>query len=257
MKNILYNKFSRKNKFDLKPNSNFRYNYLLGISMMYIMFPLISGLLIYKPMQYGWFLAPVGILLNPFIYSISNVTTEVYGIDISRNMMWWFLILSPVFIFVSYLLINLHSPPSFHDQHAFSLIFSAMPRVCIAGVIGSLVALHFNNVAVSKLKILFKGKNYWFRSIIGTCGGEIVYNIVAYPIMYIYIYQYRDILHIVISVTIFKVVMTIALVPIEYFAQAWLKSKENSDAYDYNVSYNILRFFANKKNEIYTLKIVD
>jgi queuosine precursor transporter len=250
-------KLPKVNQEGVKTTSNYQYNYLLGMAMMYIMFPLLSGLLIYKPIQYGWFLAPAGILLNPFVYSISNVTTEVYGIEISRNMMWWFIVLSPIFIAVGYVLTHLHSPNSFDHQNSYNMIFGAMPRVCIAGVIGSLAALHFNNVIVSKFKIIFKGKNYWIRSVVGTCGGEVVYNLIAYPIMYINVYAYRSILHIFISVTIFKVIMTMVLVPLECIIQYFLKAKEKSDIYDYDVSYNVFQFFVKKKHEAFSLKVVN
>lgn len=237
--------------------NNLKHNYIIGIAMMYIMFPLLSGLLVYKPIQYGWFVCASGIILNPFIYSISNVTTEVYGIDVSRNMMWWFLILSPIFIIIAFILAHQHSPDTFHDQYSYDLIFGAMPRVCIAGIIGSLVALHTNNMIVSKFKILYKGKSYWVRSVVGTCGGEIVYNLIAYPLMYLNVYAYRNIFQIFVSVTIFKIVMTVILVPIECLLQLYLKSKEKTDVYDYDVSYNVFQFLVNKKHKSFGLRSVD
>lgn len=223
-----------------------RSNYLMGIVMLFMMFPMLSGLLIYKIVLIGSFMAPAGIFLNPLIYCLSNVTTEVYGYEISRNMMWWFIFSSIVFVTLGALLIKLPSPANFEHQGSYDLIFSAMPLICIAGTIGNICALSFNNYFLSKLKIKLQGKAYGIRSILSTSPGEIIYNLIAYPIMYLGKIPLENLIQIFISVSCFKVIMTLFFTPAEYFLATFLKKKEKINVFDHGVNYNIFTFNINK-----------
>lgn len=222
--------------------SHFTYNYLLGMAMLYMMLMILTGLFVYKIIKIGSFLVPAAIFVTPIIYCLSNVTTEVYGYQIGRNMMWWFVVSSAVFTGISNLLIHIESPPDFKCQAAFEFVFGSMPYVFIAGIIGTVSGMTFNNFVVSKCKIMMDGKRYWVRSLIATCGGEIVYNLIAYPIMLLTHLPFREFLHILISVTLFKIGTTILFLLPECLLARYLKIKEKLNTFDYNVSYNIFRF---------------
>jgi len=222
--------------------SHFSYNYLLGVAMLYMMFMILSGLLVYKIVKIGDFLAPAAVFVTPMIYCLSNVTTEVYGYQIGRNMMWWFVVSSTIFTLSSAFFIHIQSPPEFIHQAAFELILGSMPWVFAGGTVGTICGMTFNNFVVSKCKILMEGKRYWLRSFISTCGGEIVYNIIAYPIMFLGRISFREFLQVFICVTLFKIVTTLIFLPPECLLAWYLKSKEKINIFDYNVNYNIFRF---------------
>lgn len=222
--------------------SHFTYNYLLGMAMLYMMLMILSGLLVYKVIKIGVFLAPAGIFLTPMIYCLSNVTTEVYGYQIGRNMMWWFVIGSAMFTVLSGLLIHIQSPPHFKDQAAFELILGSMPWTFIAGVMGTICGIAFNNFLVSKFKIIMEGRRYWLRSLISTCGGEIVYNIIAYPIMFSGHLLSHQFIHMFICVMLFKTATTVFFLLPECLLARYLKIKEKINTFDYDVKYNIFRF---------------
>jgi queuosine precursor transporter len=251
-----YLKFQDINEIDKLPrNSNFHYSYLLGIAICYMMLMILSGLLIYKIVKIGYFVGPASICVAPLTYCLSNVVTEVYGYAVARNMMWWFIISSAIFTLSTSLLIYLPSPPTFQHQDAFNLIFGSMPRIFLAGTIGTIIGLSFDNYIVSKLKILMHGRKYWFRSAISTSGGEIVYNFIAYPIMYLGIVNTHEFIHIFLSVTVFKVMMTMIFLTPECFLARYLKIKEKINVYDYNVNYNIFKIKFSEDKPL--LKIVN
>jgi len=221
-------------------------NYLIGLAMLYMMFPMASGLLVYKIVAIGIFLAPAGIFINPIVYCLSNVTTEVYGYEIARNMMWWFVLASVTFVAISSLLIQLPSPESFTNQAAYDLILGSMPRVCIAGILGTVISLSFNNYFLSKLKIKLQGKAYWLRSILSTSPGEIIYNLIAYPIMFLGTMPFKSLVYIFLSVSCFKICMTFVFTPAEWLLANFLKKKERVNTFDYDVDYSIFRFKISK-----------
>ena len=229
------------------PNSfsnggSFTYNYLLGLVMLYMTLAVLSGLNVHKLVLIGPFLLPAGIFTAPFTYCLSNVITEVYGFPVARNMMWWFVICSTIFTGLSFLLIHLPSPIEFTHQDAFNLILGSMPRVYIAGIVGTIVGININNYYVSKLKIKMEGRHYWFRSLISTCGGEVIYNVIAYPIMMLWHVSLSSLLHIFISVTVFKIFTTSLFLLPECLLARYLKFKEKIDVFDYNVNYNLFNF---------------
>lgn len=224
----------------------FRYNYLLGLAMSYMMFMILSGITIYKSVNFGWFIMPAAVLVTPFIYSISNITTEVYGYLIARNMMWWFIIVSAIFTSFGFLIIHTPSPQNFANQYAFNLILGNMPIVFVAGIIGSIGGISFNNYVVSKYKVLLNGRKYWLRSILSTAGGEMVYNLIAYPLMFIGHTSTAEFFHILISVSLFKITTTALIWPLECLSAAWLKRKEGISMIDKGVNYNIFRFRINQ-----------
>lgn len=222
--------------------SNFTYNYLIGVVMLYMTLSILSGLSVYKLVLLGPFLLPVGIFTTPLTYCLSNVTTEVYGYPVGRNLMWWFVLCSTIFTGLAYLLINIPSPPNFKYQAAYDLILGSMPRIYIAGIIGTIIGININNYLVSRFKIIMNGKNYWLRSIISTCGGEVTYNLIAYPIMMLGRVSLPELIHIFISVSLFKILTTAIFLAPECLLARYLKIKEKINVFDHNVNYAFFRF---------------
>jgi uncharacterized PurR-regulated membrane protein YhhQ (DUF165 family) len=120
---------------NLPQKSHFSYNYLIGIAMLYMMLSILSGLTIYKIIAIGPIIMSAAIFTTPFTYCLSNVTTEVYGYAVARNMRWWFIFTSTIFTWLGFILVHLPSPPDFKYQAYFDLILGSMPRVYIAGII--------------------------------------------------------------------------------------------------------------------------
>jgi len=219
------------------------------MAMLYMMFMILSGITIYKAVDLGGFVIPAAVIVTPFIYSISNITTEVYGYTVARNMMWWFILSSTIFVICSTFLIHAPSPPYFKNQAAFNLVLGSMPIVYIAGILGSIIGLSFNNFFVSKYKVILVGKKYWLRSILSTAGGEVVYNLVAYPIMFFGRVSLEEFFKILLCVSLFKVGTTALIWPFECLMAALLKKAEGVDTIDYGIDYTVFAYsLRNKEN---------
>lgn len=252
-----------QNKIELKlptqqnnATTKFSYNYLLGVAMIYMTFMILSGITVYKLIDIGWFIIPAGLIVIPFTYSISNVTTEVYGYVVARNMMWWFTIASAFFAFFGFLLSHTPSPKDFQYQKAFMLILGNMPVVFIAGIIASVCGISFNNYSVSKLKKYLNGRKYWLRSIITTASGEIMYNFIAYPIMWYGHTTLKIFFHIFICASVFKIAMTSLVWPFECLFASFLKNREGVNVMDYNVNYNPFIFKIDSSNKKTNLRVI-
>ncbi len=220
----------------------FRYNYLLGLVMAYMFFMLLSGMLVFRLADLHFLVLPIGIFLPPLIYSTSNITTEVYGYAVARNMMWWFIMTSAVFTLLSALLAAIPSTPNFQHNRGYQLMLGSMPVVFIAGILGTIGGITVNNAVVSKLKKKFAGYHYWLRAILSTAGGEVVYNCIAYPIMYFSKMNLHHFLLVFFSVSLFKLAATAIIWPTECYIASRLKLGEKVNVFDYDVNYRIFRF---------------
>lgn len=219
----------------------FHCNYLLALTLGYMLLMLMSGVMVLRTGQFFFLTLPIGIFLTPFIYSLSNIITEIYGYSVSRNMMWWFIIISSIYSFICLLLVLDTSTNDFTFNGIYQLMLGSMPMIFIGGLLGTLVGINFNNVVVSKLKIRLAGSHYWMRSFVATAGGEIVYNFVAYPIMYYGKVSLDHFFKIFFSVALFKLLVTLLVWPIECLTASILKRKERTDVFDYDVNFNLFR----------------
>jgi queuosine precursor transporter len=235
----------------------FLYNYLLGMVMLYMMLMILSGVTVHKIIEIGPYIGPAAVLVTPFIYSISNILTEVYGFAVARNMMWWFIWSSFIFSFGGLLLTKLPSPIYFNEQHAYDTVLGQMPITFIAGILGTFIGMTVNSVIVSKTKVILCGKGYWFRSIISTVSGEVVYNLVAYPIMFYHKVSLDNFIYMLICVTAFKICTTAMIWPIEIAVAYFLKKQENVDVIDYGVSYNPFKFSISDRHEANRLRVIN
>lgn len=232
----------------------FIFNYLCGLAMAYMMFMLVSGTTVLKLISIPFFTLPAGVLFVPFIYSCSNVMTEIYGYAISRNMLWWYVFVSLLFTLLGMFIAYLPSPNTFTNNDSYQFILGNMPRIFLAGTLGTICGLTANNMIVSKLKKRLNGYHYWLRSIVSTCGGELVYNIIAYPIMFLGLVTIHQFINIFISVSLFKLVMTACVWPLECYIAKKLKFMEQANVYDFDVIYSIFHL-STKKNILNITKI--
>ena len=155
--------------------------------------------------------------------------------------MWWFVLVSAIFTTFGYLIAHIPTPTTPKIQEAYNLILGNMPIIFFAGTIGSILGISFNNFTVSKFKVILSGKKYWLRSILSTAGGEVVYNLIAYPLMFVGRTSALEFFHILISVSLFKIATTAFIWPLECLVAAWLKRKEGLNVIDNGIDYNIFR----------------
>lgn len=228
---------SRKNQSENPFSSNF----LIGISMLYMMFSMLSGLMVYKIIDFGFFAFSAGVFVNPLTYSLSNVTSETYGYSVSRHMMWWFIISSFIFCFLGSALSVIPTSPAQHSE-AFGMVFKFMPVIFAAGTLGNIFGMSLNNYLISKLKVKFNDKKYWLRSIIAIWPGEILFSVIAYPIMHSFSRTFTEIAVLIISTALIKLIMGLILLWPECLIVAYIKNIEKINIFDRGINYRIFQF---------------
>lgn len=112
-----------------------------------------------------------------FIYFLSplvlDVTAEVYGYRVARQMLW--LGFSAIVFFSIVIGIGIIAPtPVFwrHIADAYYTALHSLTRSTVVGLIASMLGQFVNIYLISKWKIILKGRYFWLRSVASSLIGD-------------------------------------------------------------------------------------
>lgn len=187
----------------------------------------------------------VTIFYFPFTYIISDVTTEVYGYQRARTVLW-FTMAASVFAGVLYQLILLFEPSMAQpDISGFQQVFGQVPRILIGGWLAVFLGDITNNFIMSRMKLAMRGKMLWLRTITSTIGGQIVNTGVFYSIGLFGVLPTDVLVQAILVGATCKILVEIVMTPVTYAVVSWLKKKEGVDTFDENINYNPFIFRSN------------
>jgi uncharacterized integral membrane protein (TIGR00697 family) len=156
------------------------YKYLTFLSMLFMTIKLITVVLIYKIITIGPFSASASTLVIPIWFVMGDIIAEVYGYKIARRIIFIAIICQFIFAFVCGGLISLHAPFGWAHQQAYDQVLGKLPRVAFASFLAIMTGAIINVYAISKWKILLRGKYFWLRSLGASVIGELVFTVIAY-----------------------------------------------------------------------------
>src|SRR3989338_5993198 len=228
---------------DTKPTSDISHKskYFLYITILFVAVLMISNTVATKLFQFGPFFFTGAIMIFPISYIFGDILTEVYGYRASRRIIWAGFT-SLVFMSVVYYLVQLLPPaPFWPNQGAYEVILGLVPRIVLGSIIGYFAGEFSNSYVLSKLKIWMKGKHLWARTISSTVVGEAVDTILFALIGFAGIIPWNNLVLVIISGYVAKVLIEVLFTPITYVIVRKLKRLEGIDVYDYGVNYNPFR----------------
>ena len=181
---------------------------------------------------------PAAVILFPITYIFGDIFTEVYGFKKARTIIW--LGFGCSFFAVAVYLITIALPhPGFWDgQEAYATVLGTTPRVAIASFIGYLFGEFSNSVVLSRLKVATGGKKLWIRTILSTLVGEGLDSLIFVTISFFGTMDNATLARMILFQYLFKVCYEAIFTPATYAIVNWLKKKEETDVFDYNVKYD-------------------
>lgn len=214
------------------------YKLLTFLTILNVMFQLVSDVTAGKIITLFGFAVSITVLYFPFVYIISDVMTEVYGYAQARRVTWLTLISSVVAGLVYLLVAYLPSPDFFGDSEAYKTVFGIVPRILVGGWIAVFVGDIVNNYIMAKMKVWSNGKNLWVRTISSTIGGQFTNTALFYVIALSGVLPSNVLLISIISAWIMKVAVEAILTPVTYWVINTAKRVENEDYYDRDTDFN-------------------
>ena len=189
-----------------------------------------------------------GILFFPLTFFIQDVTTEVYGFNRARHMVWLAIIMIIFYMFYTQIAIHLPSGTDaiYKNNASFEIVFNAIPRQFLALIVSLFAGMLINDFFISKSKIIFGGQYLWARILGSTMVGEAVLQVVGGVIGFSDTLDfYTQLLPNMGLAYGYKMLWNAATVPIIYLASSYLKRKEGIDTFDYDINYNPFKLSVN------------
>jgi uncharacterized integral membrane protein (TIGR00697 family) len=187
-----------------------------------------------------------GTLLFPFSYVFGDILTEVYGFRASRKVIWTGFIclaFSALLFFFLRLLPADGEWESYAGSAAYEAILGGMSSggIVLASLAAYLIGEFSNSLILSKMKVVFKGRFLWMRTIGSTLVGEFLDSLVFVLVASLTgVFGWALFLSLVLTNYFFKCALEAALTPVTYFVIARLKKSEGADIYDEGIKYTLL-----------------
>lgn len=179
-----------------------------------------------------------GILFFPLSYVFGDVLTEVYGYARSRRVIWAGFGALIFAAFMSWVIVHIPAGPGWSHQAAYDYVFGNTPRIVFSSLIAFWAGEFTNSFTLAKMKIRTAGRWLWTRTIGSTIVGEGVDSLIFYPLAFYGIWPLADVITVMYTNYMFKVLWEIIATPFTYRVVSYLKRVEHEDYYDRSTDFN-------------------
>lgn len=217
----------------------FRYYDMLVSAFVAVL--LISNLVAPKLVELGPFLLSGAQLLFPLTYIFGDIFTEVYGYAGSRRAIWNGFFATGLLTVIGMIIVALPPAPGWAHQEAYATVLGFVPRLAVASLIAYWAGEFSNSFVMARMKVLTEGRFLWMRTIGSTVVGQAVDTVLVMVIAFAGIYSTSEIIRLIISGYVGKVVYEAAATPVTYLVVNRLKRAEGVDIIDSDTDFNPFR----------------
>lgn len=200
-----------------------------------------ANLLETKVIQLGPISATAGLIVFPISYIINDCIAEVWGFRKARLIIWMGFIMNFMVVALGQLAVALPAAPFWEGEAAFDFVFGLAPRVAAASLTAFLVGSFLNAFVMSWMKIASHGKNFSARAVVSTLVGESADSVIFFPLAFGGLMPVEELAKLMIVQIVLKTLYEIIILPVTIRVVNYIKRVDNSDVYDENISYNILK----------------
>ena len=200
-----------------------------------------ANLLETKVIQLGPISATAGLIVFPISYIINDCIAEVWGFRKARLIIWMGFIMNFMVVALGQLAVALPAAPFWEGEAAFDFVFGLAPRVAAASLTAFLVGSFLNAFIMSRMKIASQGKNFSARAVVSTLVGESADSVIFFPLAFGGLMPVEELAKLMIVQIVLKTLYEIIILPVTIRVVNYIKRVDNSDVYDENISYNILK----------------
>ena len=200
-----------------------------------------SNLLETKILQFGPVTITAGFLVFPISYIINDCIAEVWGFRKARLIIWLGFAVNFAMVALFQLAVALPAAPFWEGDAAFRFIFGLAPRIAAASLAAFLLGSFLNAYVMSRMKIASCGKHFSARAVLSTLAGESADSLIFFPLAFGGLVPVQELVKMMAIQIFAKTAYEIVVLPVTIRVVNFLKKIEESDAYDTDISYNILK----------------
>lgn len=178
-----------------------------------------------------------GILFFPLSYVLGDVLTEVYGYARARRVVWAGFGAVLFMAFMAWVVVAMPPAPGWEGQDAYKAVFGMTPRIVLASIIAFWAGELANAFVMARMKVASGGKHLWRRTIGSTIVGQGVDSMLFYPIAFLGVWTAGQVVTVLVTNYILKVLWEAMLTPVTYRVVGALKKAEGVDVYDKETAF--------------------
>ena len=169
-----------------------------------------------------------GTLTFPIAYMLGDVLTEVWGFKVARKVIFLSFICNILLVLFTSIGVFLPSPEYAQETAAaYAHIFTYVPRIVFASLLGFLCGELANSWAMERIKIATRGKHLWMRALLSSMLGYIFDTVLFVIIAFAGTAPWGDLASMILFQYIAKVLLEgLAATPFIYLLVAYFKSKK-------------------------------
>ncbi len=179
-----------------------------------------------------------GILFFPVSYVLGDVLTEVYGYANARRCVWTGFAALLFMAFMSYVVVAMPPAAGWDGQAAYVSVFGNTWRIVLASVIAFWAGEFINSFVLAKMKIWTGGSKLWTRTIGSTVFGQAVDSAIFYPIAFLGTWTNAQVLTVMFTNWLLKVLWEVVLTPVTYAVVGFLKTREGVEVFDTGTDFS-------------------
>ena len=179
-----------------------------------------------------------GILFFPVSYVLGDVLTEVYGYANARRCVWAGFAALLFMAFMSWIVVKLPPAQGWDGQAAYESVFGNTWRIVAASVLAFWAGEFVNSFVLAKMKILTGGKHLWSRTIGSTVFGQAIDSAIFYPVAFLGTWSTSQVLTVMVTNWLLKVLWEVVLTPVTYAVVGWLKAREGVEVFDTGTDFS-------------------
>lgn len=185
------------------------------------------------------FTSTAGLLIFPISYIINDCISEVWGYRKARFIIW--ISFTCNFLVIGLFQLSVVLPPAAHwtsMQPAYESVLAQTPRIALASLLAFLGGSFINAFIMSRMKVRHQGKYFARRAIVSTLWGELADTFLFTTLGFFGVIPTKVVFVIILTETVLKTCYEIIILPITMRVVKYIKSHENTDTYDREISYN-------------------
>ncbi len=194
-----------------------------------------------KVIRLGPLAVTAGMLVFPLSYIINDCIAEVWGFKKSRLIIWMGFLMNFLVVGLGQIAVMLPAAPFWEGEESFNFVFGLGPRIAAASLVAFLAGSFLNAYVMSKMKLKSKGRHFSLRAVVSTLAGESADSLIFFPIAFAGMMPAMELLKMMAVQAVLKTVYEIMVLPVTVRVVRYVKRVDGSDAYDNDISYNILK----------------
>lgn len=199
---------------------------LMVVTALFVTLYLVSNVMAVKVVGFfGWFYFDAGTITFPFAYMLGDVLTEIWGYRTAKKIIWLTFLCNVLLVVCTQIGVWMPSPSYLdHSADAYNQVFTYVPRIVLASLIGFLLGELSNAWLMDRIKRITKGRFLWVRTIGSSMIGYLFDTLPFVLIAFAGVVAWREL----ILMALFQYVTKISIesflgTPMAYGVVYWIK----------------------------------